>query len=196
MAILENDAIPLLTFHATCDSVVPYYEGPLKFCYEPTEYGQLFGSWNISRRLQNLGNCSQLYTVEGGLHDAIKNDTIVQYGASFIKSILCEDCQSTEFYRLENVNGCAVRNHNTLHLDAFYPNPVGNQINISMVSALDLTFNFKIYNLLGQEVLYRQASHFPPRTDYAINVRNLNAGVYFFEVKGGELSQQKTFLKR
>ncbi len=70
MITCENK-IPVLSYHGTCDPLVPYYIAPHHYCSQnSTGYMMMFGSHAIHDRLQFLHGSSQLMTFcnEGHKH--------------------------------------------------------------------------------------------------------------------------------
>jgi para-nitrobenzyl esterase len=68
--ITEENAIPTLLFHGTCDKLVPYGTAPHHYC-ESSEPGYLIlhGGYSISKRLKHLGQAFYLYTACKGAHE-------------------------------------------------------------------------------------------------------------------------------
>lgn len=69
--ITPDNMIPLLSYHGTCDPLVPYHIAPHHYCSQiATGYMMMFGSLAIHERITSLDGSSQLMTYcnEGHKH--------------------------------------------------------------------------------------------------------------------------------
>ena len=69
--ITRNNQIPVLSYHGTCDPLVPYHIAPHHYCNQTASgYMMFFGSLAIHERLTSLNGSSQLMTYcnEGHKH--------------------------------------------------------------------------------------------------------------------------------
>ena len=68
--IQQNNAIPMLLFHGTCDELVPYGSAPHHYC-DPDQPGYWFlhGGHSIAKRAEELRQGYFLYTDCGGGHE-------------------------------------------------------------------------------------------------------------------------------
>ncbi len=188
--ILQNDSIPVIFFHGTCDAIVPYISGPLYSCEEPDQIINYYGAWYLSGILNENYIPYQLYTNEGYGHDAATDDTVFYYSAKFFKSILCEDANTIEYYRL-NEGGCVVANANEITTDV-YPVPFDNVLYIDVYSALSDDIKIELFNSTGQ-IVYRSTAIFsPPLTKFEIQFSShyLPHGIYILKVWAGEMILQ------
>lgn len=71
-----------------------------------------------------------------------------------------------------------------------YPNPVENELNISLFEQKEKASGFKIINELGQQVSSGYLSESP------INVSKLNTGIYIIELNNGQEKVAKKFIKK
>jgi bacillolysin len=69
-----------------------------------------------------------------------------------------------------------------------YPNPVDNELSISLANKTGTTFT--ITNTLGQQVRSGQLSENP------IDVSDLGTGIYLIELKGSQKTVTKKFIKK
>lgn len=89
----EARAMPILMFHGTDDSQVPYKK------FGPPEYSwSRSGSFYIAQRYKHLGGCYELHTKLGGEHgEDFSNEFLAEHIASFLKNVMCNTCKSAEF---------------------------------------------------------------------------------------------------
>ena len=69
--ITPGNIIPVLSYHGTCDPLVPYHIAPHHYCSQiASGYMMMFGSLAIHERLTAMNGCSQLMTYcnEGHKH--------------------------------------------------------------------------------------------------------------------------------
>ncbi len=68
--IQEENAIPSMFYHGTCDNLVPYAASPHHYCAKgAVGYLPLYGSYSIAQRLAELETSSYLFTACGGGHE-------------------------------------------------------------------------------------------------------------------------------
>lgn len=89
----EAEAIPIIMFHGTDDKLVPYKN------WDTTMFPfEVYGSYCIARRYQNLGCCYQLNTkIDGGHGEDFSNEFLAEHMAAFFKDVMCKRCKSQEF---------------------------------------------------------------------------------------------------
>ncbi|PWB28409.1 M4 family metallopeptidase [Flavobacterium sp. HTF] len=85
-------------------------------------------------------------------------------------------------------NDFAFATDNTGSEITVYPNPVGNELSISLANKAGATFT--ITNTLGQQVGSGELSENP------IDVSNLHTGIYLIELKGSQKTVTKKFIKK
>lgn len=68
--IRQDNLVPMMMFHGSCDRLVPYETAAHHYC-EPTAKGWLmfFGSYSIYRHVTEMGGRAKLYTFCGGGHE-------------------------------------------------------------------------------------------------------------------------------
>ncbi|MBS0011350.1 MAG: prolyl oligopeptidase family serine peptidase [Bacteroidales bacterium] len=95
----EAIGIPMIIFHSTADSSLSPYEKAIE----------------LAKRYKNLGACYQLHTSTGTGHvEGISKYYIAEQTGCFLKSILCNSCQSFEI-EVDNENFSCI---NTLAIDS------------------------------------------------------------------------------
>jgi len=179
--MLRKD-IPHFMFHGTCDSIVPFFEGPTFYCFQPFVYPYLRGSYLLAGMLEAQGRTYQFYMGEGAGHDTAYPDTLVAYGGAFMKSIMCNNLQTERIYRVLGKFKCAVANEGELVITELYPNPVEDIIYIEMTSTRIRAIDLQIYNIIGQTLIDEELDFFPPVANYTVDVSGLPRGIYFMRV--------------
>ncbi len=89
--VYEESAIPTLFFHGTCDNLVPYATASHHYC-DSTQPGHLilYGSYPISRKLEQLGVPYWLHSTCGGRHELAGTpmtkyfDVILEFAYRFV----------------------------------------------------------------------------------------------------------------
>jgi len=95
--ISENEKIPIISFHGTNDTVVPYDNGTYAGC---ANYLPIFGSKAIYDLLQNRNVSSVLHSQIGGGHGVYNASYIANNGYCFIKNILANNKVSGAYNNL------------------------------------------------------------------------------------------------
>jgi hypothetical protein len=104
--ILDQSAIPVVSFHDNQDIVVPYGYGQFVNCLTGA-----FGSQRIHGRLTDNGTCSQLNTVMNGFlkapHCSYPRNALIPKAACFLKGVMCDDCQTSSTTQIWNAPDCS-----------------------------------------------------------------------------------------
>lgn len=182
IGLLENKYVPTLYFHGTCDSIVPYFNGPLFFCYQPFSYPRYHGSWDMVQVFKENDLPYWFYTGEGASHDVVIPDSLIKYSQPFIKSILCNTLTTHEYYRVLGKKRCATEEDGELFITQLYPNPIVDDIYITLTSTRDRDVDLYLYNAEGQTVGSVTLDFFPPVQSYVIDASYLPHGIYTMRV--------------
>ncbi len=180
--MLEEKYIPSLYFHGTCDSIVPYFSGPIFYCYQPFINPIYYGSWEQVEVFRNNNRPYQFYTGEGAGHDVVIPDTLIQYARPFLKEVLCDAPTTKEFYRITSKKRCAVEPNGELFISELYPNPVADQLYLTLTSTRERAVEIYIYNAQGQMVGGGELDFAPPERSYSFDLHLLPKGIYFMRV--------------
>ena len=193
--LITRKDVPHLFFHGTCDSIVPFFNGPTFFCYEPLRYPQLYGSYDLVQTLKEQGRTYQFYIGEGAGHDAVVPDSIIQYAGPFMKEIMCNALHTEEYYRVLGKFKCAVANEGELVITQLYPNPVIDMIYMEVTSTRNREIEVDIYNSLGQSLLISELPFSPPIGNYTIDVSTLPHGIYYMRMSQRQEEYVLKFVK-
>lgn len=149
--LFDNAVIPTIFFHGTCDSIVPYTTGPLYNCTSPNSYLFFHGSRSLADAFDARNIPYWLYTNAGLGHEAAGYDTAFTYTSVFFKEILCNTTATREVYRIINTECKPLRNE----VYNIAPNPFHDQFNISVLVKTSGDLQVQLFNVLGQQVMYR-----------------------------------------
>lgn len=184
--LLNNGAIPVISFHDDADIVVPYGYGQV-MCSSSSFYW-VAGSSPVHTMLVNNGICSELNTVPNSLnHCSYPAPMIVKRASCFMKRVMCGACVSTTNTNIWAVDSCDMvtgvmeMGMQTQQLTA-YPNPANDICELRFSEPSRNGGTIVLLNTTGQVVM-EQA--FPPlTTSLQINTRSFAPGVYAVQVKG------------
>ncbi len=76
-----------------------------------------------------------------------------------------------------------------------YPNPVGNQLNVSIHILKETKTTFSITNVLGQQIIEHKQVLRMGQNEVSLNTSSLTEGIYFLNIITPEGSLQKKFVK-
>ena len=190
-----DEYFPSMYFHGTCDSIVPYFDGPLFFCEEPFINPIYYGSWEQTELMKELNREYHFYTGEGASHDVVIPDSLVIYSQDFLKEILCDDLSTKEIYRVLGKKKCAVENNGELFIVQIFPNPVNDIIHLTVTGSRDKDIDLSIFNSMGQIVLLELIDFYPPIRSYEIDISILPRGVYYMKVSQRQEEYVAKFIK-
>lgn len=196
LAVLSRKEIPHLMFHGTCDLTVPYTNGAIFHCYAPDRFIDVYGSGDIADALDELGRCYTLYRNVGQGHGAVADDTVVLYGADFMRSIFCEECQTMRIERISSINVCSNRSGKNFSVERVYPNPGGGLFYINIAGPQDQEVDLEVYSMSGS-LMQRESRFFlAPVQQWVMDFSDLPAGVYFVKVgAANRFSVQRVILR-
>ena len=79
---------------------------------------------------------------------------------------------------------------------AIYPNPVGDQLNITLNQNNDNEFKIDIFDTLGQEVLAKKYTNTYRVDALEIDCKNLSSGFYFMQITSETQKHYFKFIKK
>lgn len=179
--VLDRKEIPHLLFHGSCDMTVPYTYGAIFHCYAPNKFVDVYGSGDIGAELERLNRCHTLYKNIGQGHGTVDDDTVVVYGAAFIQSLLCEDCESRYIERISRLNVCADRSGKTTTVENLYPNPSNGIFRVVVSGPRDEDIDLSMIDRLGRVVFEESKYYVAPIQHWRIEMPQLEPGVYYFK---------------
>ena len=137
--------------------------------------------------------CANLYsTVSPTISDigvySITFEAIAHLTAPFVGSA---DCTYVEGgYTLEIVDNTTSVvnqfNNQTFEFKSLFPNPVTNQAKIKFITGKSDDIMFRIYNLLGRQVYFREVSASRGVNSIDINAAIFPNGIYMYSINNGE----------
>jgi hypothetical protein len=78
----------------------------------------------------------------------------------------------------------------------FYPNPVTDEVNLSVTVDKPQQINARIIDNVGRVVVQQQWAILAGSSHHLIDVRKLSGGAYYLELKGDMINERKQFIKR
>jgi len=179
---LERYDAPHLLFHGTCDLTVPYQDGPLFYCYAPNRFVNSFGSASIAEALREAGRCHTLYSNIGQGHGAVDDDTVVVYGATFAKGILCETCPLPErLDRQSKLNVCSDRSGIVTQVEWVYPNPTQGLVQVILSGPRDDRLRIELVDRIGRIVRSEERDFTAPVASWTLDYRGISPGMYLLK---------------
>ena len=185
LEVLSRRDIPHLLFHGTCDLTVPYTNGAIFHCYAPDRFVDVYGSGDIADELERLNRCFTLYRNVGQGHGAVDDDTVIVYGANFMKSLFCGECNQTRLERFSRTNACTNRSGKTFQVEQLYPNPNNGTFFVEIAGPQDQIVDLELYTIQGQLLYSEKRSFLSPVQLWNLNYSQLEAGVYIVKVGYG-----------
>lgn len=80
---------------------------------------------------------------------------------------------------------------------SLYPNPAANKINVKLISKNRQSLNVEVYNSIGVRVLKEEAQSITAgENEFKLNIRSLNAGVYYLRMYNKNGAMMKNFVKQ
>jgi hypothetical protein len=100
--IIDNENLPIVSFHDSNDIVIPYASGPAGISI--FTFGFFHGSSLIHGTRLPYGECSELHTVAGSAsHCSFPASSLVNLASCFLKRVMCGVCVSyanTDIYEI------------------------------------------------------------------------------------------------
>jgi hypothetical protein len=81
------------------------------------------------------------------------------------------------------------------HSITSYPNPATTQVSMSVTLDVYTTIDVRVYNSMGGLVLTRSVAGYPGVNSITLPIANLPPGVYYIELKYGDLTLRSKFQK-
>lgn len=168
-----NEMAPIISFYGIYDSIIPPISGPIKYC---EGYQTVYGSASIAQFLTDHGVCNVLHKNLTAGHEAYMPDYTIPHIACFVKSVLCDECQTSIVN--DEVAECSdqviIESITDANLEeiAVSPNPANSyaNINLSAIGTANLVLQFmditgKLFHapyVINGNFIYVNTSAFPP----------------------------------
>ncbi len=183
---IQVDDLPIVSVHGTDDGVVPYGTDTLT----TLDINMLVdGSASIHERTEELNLTSAFYSFEGAGHTpfilgggsditSAYMDTTFNFVNDFLYDRVCD------ITNIESINSSGPQIH-------FYPNPVKEELNVSLPIDLKGDFYYRLMNINGAII---QAGSFGQTRSVNIERSNQTNGYYLFEIYSNNMSIIKKIL--
>jgi len=168
--ISSSDDAPMAAFTAST-TILDITNGtaPINFTDESTD--AISWSWDFGDgNLSSMQNPAHTYT-ETGIYDVILLVTNADG---------CSNATTTQIEVFEEITVSAQEIQNTIDVQ-FYPNPVSQIGQLSIEVPNNISGQFQLFNLMGQQV--RQAEFFQGTWNTSISFQQLPKGVYLLQVQ-------------
>jgi len=185
----SDDLVILLS-----DTPEPIIAGPAQTCDNTEE---------IYLAEDHAGNTYDWAVVGGNILEGQGTSQITVYwtnpgqGQVNVTESTPEDCTGVATEVLVTIDNCTGIDINAVGTVSVYPNPVNNELNISLVLNETTEANISIMNAFGQVVYSERLAVSNTQTNLVVNTSNLASGYYLIQVEtaGSAVLQQK-FVKQ
>ncbi len=185
----SDDLVILLS-----DTPEPIIAGPAQTCDNTEE---------IYLAEDHAGNTYDWAVVGGNILEGQGTNQITVYwtnpgqGQVNLTESTPEDCTGVATEVLVTIDNCTGIDNNAVGTVSVYPNPVNNELNISLVLNETTEANISIMNAFGQVVYSERLAVSNTQTNLVVNTSNLASGYYLIQVEtaGSAVLQQK-FVKQ
>ncbi|PCJ80744.1 MAG: hypothetical protein COA49_07915 [Bacteroidetes bacterium] len=180
--ITVENSIPTLLMHCTGDSLVPCTDSNYYSC---SNYPVAQGSCEISKRLENLGECYEFNYYDApfpdnGCHDVYPYNYHIDRFSKFLKRQFCDDCRQITIENQVEISNNPILSIEEAGLDVserllIYPNPTSTVLNIE--SDIDIE-GFELFDILGKTVKKQTTLS----RNVIFRVDDIPTGVYLLKV--------------
>lgn len=184
-----NEKIPVVSFHATGDPVVPYAINSFFWGTCGNTFPPVYGSSVIYSRLVSLGICAELNYDSSNNHGGFKDDYIVRHTSCFFHSTWIQTCQTQQFNYKKNIIPSCCNGHREEGLNgmnnmlwAAFPNPANNEIQFNLPATTD-QYIVQIFSGEGLQVKEFRVSGL---SESRIPTSSFPQGIYFYLVRNQE----------
>jgi acetyl esterase/lipase len=184
--INSNNAVPIIMFHGTADSNIPYGTG---YVYGCPNYLRTQGSLEITERFKNLKKPFELDYVPGGGHENFYPlEYITRRTAGFLKRYLCDDARQVTVENFTTVSDISLGGFKDILPKDFilyqnYPNPFNPSTTIKYYLPQDSRIEINLFDVSGRKIS-KLADGFQSIGFHTINFNAapLSSGVYFYSL--------------
>ena len=183
----SNETIPVISFHAYNDPLVPYGFNHLASGQCGNAYQFVNGSSKIQERLLSFGICAELDSSPSDHHvNLVGDEYVVKHASCFFNSVMSNDCHSDTFTIEDNISpNCCVKSVGIIHRTFRTAQYGATEIFYSQHQlVIDLEeegngFSAEVYNVWGMKV-----TEFDPLiTGENIFPFELSTGIYFIALR-------------
>jgi len=180
--VLNNGNIPLISFHDEGDCIVPNQYGQVISCACQSFYW-VAGSSIIHGELMANNVCTSMNLVPLSInHCSFPEYELVNRASCFIRSVLCDSCQSgfnNTPYILQRCSSTnSIQENNSLYNIHIFPNPAGEELQLNGF-AIDREYLVLLYDLSGRMIFQK---HISGKLQVILPLYGIAAGSYFLKI--------------
>jgi hypothetical protein len=180
-AMLNNGNISMISFHDEGDCVVPNQFGQVISCACQVFYF-VSGSSTMHNFLSANGICTSMNLVPLSInHCSYPQYELVNRASCFIRSVMCDSCQSAFNNTPYTPQGCSmvgVHEYNSLKTIQVVPNPASEYFQLSGLEN-GTNYSISVLDLSGRKILEKIIAG---SNHESISTSEINSGIYFVRV--------------
>ncbi len=170
-----NEMRPLISFYGISDDVIPPTSGPIKFC---EGFEMVYGAEALQDKFNNNNICNALNKNLMAGHEAYLPDYTAPAIACFVKSIMCNECSTSELnYEIaecSDIVASSVYDLETASI-SIAPNPASTYISINLGDLGMNQLNLQFMDITGKLVA---PGYIISGENISVNVNTLAPGMY------------------
>lgn len=190
--MLNNGNIPIISFHDEGDCIVPNQYGQVISCACQSFYW-VAGSSVLYGKLLANNTCTSMNLVPLSInHCSFPQYELVNRASCFIRSVLCDSCQSSYnntpyvLQRCSSNNG--IEENNSLHSISLFPNPATDEFQL-MGQQQNKNTLVELFDISGRIIFEKYISGL---TDRIFKLNKIPDGIYIAKISIGT---ESVFLK-
>lgn len=193
-AMLNNGNIPMISFHDEGDCIVPNQYGQVISCACQSFYW-VAGSSAMHAFLDANSICTSMNLVPLSVsHCSFPEYELVDRASCFIKSILCDSCQSgfnnTPYVPLNCSSSIGIQENNSFSHVMVFPNPADELLQFTGCDP-DRSYGVLLYDVSGKVIAEEK---FHGEKTHQVMVDNVSEGLYFIKITSGQEIRMKKIL--
>ncbi len=183
--VLNNGDIPLISFHDEGDCIVPNQYGQVISCACQSFYW-VAGSSALHGKLLANNICTSMNLVPLSVnHCSFPEYELVHRASCFIRSVLCDSCQTSYNNTPYVLQKCSstneVEENNSLNNVHIFPNPVNEELQFNGF-AIERKYLILLYDLSGR-IIFKET--IKGKQQHSFILHNISAGSYFLKISSG-----------
>lgn len=180
--VLNNGNIPLISFHDEGDCIVPNQYGQVISCACQAFYW-VAGSSALHNILSANGICTSMNLVPLSVnHCSFPEYELVHRASCFIRSVLCDSCQSgynnTPYVLQRCSSNNGINENNSLHSISLIPNPAADEFLLKGLQPAE-KYLVDFFDISGRKI---SEKYFTGLAEQNINCTGIPNGIYITKI--------------
>lgn len=180
--VLNNGDIPLISFHDEGDCIVPNQYGQVISCACQSFYW-VAGSSALHGKLLANNICSSMNLVPLSVnHCSFPEYELVHRASCFIRSVLCDSCQSgfnnTPYVLQRCSSNNGISENNSLHSISLFPNPAADEFLLKGLQPAE-KYLVDFFDISGRKI---SEKYFTGLTEQIFNCTGVPNGIYITKI--------------